>query len=108
MVKDAKIVSSENGKFCDRVVQGTVLRVVTQRVGICGYMAGNPWNPRVHQIRGGRDAAILEPISKKFSRLNENRKIQSTERNRNLKRGNNNDRKCENRRSFQNRQFEKP
>lgn len=44
------------------------------------HMAGNPWNPRAHQIRGGRDAAILEPISKKFSRLNENRKIQSTER----------------------------
>lgn len=38
-------------------------------------MAGNPWNPRVRQIRGGRAAAILEPISKKFSRLNEQKKF---------------------------------
>lgn len=42
-------------------------------------MAGNYRNPRVRQIRGGRDAEILKPISKiqsterteKFSRLNE-------------------------------------
>lgn len=48
------------------------------------HMAGNYRNPRVRQIRGGRDAAILEPISK-FSRLNETEKIQSTERTENYK-----------------------
>ena len=62
--QDDKIVSGKNGKFIVGGAPCALFRITARRTGVCKHMAGNPWNPRVRQIRGGRDAAIIEPISK--------------------------------------------
>lgn len=59
MVK-IETVSSKNVAF----TKCLLFRFTSRRAGVCEHMAGNPWYPRVRQIRGGRAAAILEPISK--------------------------------------------